>query len=392
MRERISAVGRTPSVGRLLRYWAKTQSQRANACDDRFVANSLRQLLASLEDERSSRRVGRDLEARGCAEMTRPLVSVCIPVLDGGKIVLRAVRSALEQGYQSVEVVVVDDASTDHTVELLRAHFGSGIIIVRNRVRSGQANTTNAAIAHSHGTLIKFLHHDDWLEPDCIATMVQPFLENRQVGIAFSRRRAELAEYSGSEPAKVKYVAELERRVADLNSGANPGFTDLHSGVNSGSKLFTQLLDDGFRHNWIGEPSNVMVRRSCIDVVGGFSIRTQHWTDFDLWVRLLAHYEAAFIDRELSTYRLSVDSLTARNIETGLHWLDRLWIIENLMGFPTLRERYPQLERVRAQERHMAWRTAVRGSLRLRTNSRPPRPWIEYMAYRVRNRLSRVPT
>ena len=165
------------------------------------------------------------------------------------------------------------------------------------------------------------------------------------------------------------------------------GFADLRPS-NQSPTLFEELVADGLHNNRIGEPSSVMVRRSCFDAVGGFDVWTRQWTDFNLWLRLLAHYDAAFIDRELSVYRRTAGSVTARNQASGDSWLDRLWIIESLMGFPAVRDRYPELARMRAQERHMAWRTAVRGMLGLTERSGPPRPWIQYMAFRARRRLA----
>jgi hypothetical protein len=130
-----------------------------------------------------------------------------------------------------------------------------------------------------------------------------------------------------------------------------------------------------------------MVRRACLDFVGGFSARTRQFHDLDLWLRVLAYYDAAFIDRELSGYRLSRDSVTGRN-RSGGACFDRLWIIENLMTSLGIAERYPQLAEMRAEERHMAWRAAVRGMLGMAEGSGPPRLWFEYLAYRVRRRLS----
>jgi hypothetical protein len=130
-----------------------------------------------------------------------------------------------------------------------------------------------------------------------------------------------------------------------------------------------------------------MVRRSSLASVGGFGVRTLQLTDLDLWVRILAYYDAAFIDKDLSTYRRSNDSLSGRNLATQVAWMDRLWLIESLLSFPEIRNRYPQIVRMQAEERRMAWRTAARGALGMKTNSGPPRKWVEYLAYRVRSRV-----
>jgi glycosyltransferase involved in cell wall biosynthesis len=304
----------------------------------------------------------------------QPPVSICIPVLNGGELVLRAVRSALEQTYPRVEVVVVDDASTDSTADMLRAQFGNEIKLFCNRARSGQAGTTNAAIWRSTGALVKFLHHDDQLVPSCVSEMVAPFTEHPNVGFAFCRRRIELDGLEVS-PEWLQEYSQVHR-----------GFTSLRA-VNHAPALFEELLRSGLRSNWIGEPSSVMVRRACLEAVGGLSDRTRHWTDFDLWLRLLVRYDAAFVDRELNTYRRSNDSLSARNGRTREDWLDRLWMIENLMADPAIRARYPELADMRGEERRWGWKTAARGLLGRAENSGPPGPWLEYLGYRFHRRL-----
>jgi glycosyltransferase involved in cell wall biosynthesis len=305
-----------------------------------------------------------------------PLVSICIPVLDGGELVVRAVQSALDQEYGRIEVVVVDDASTDGTPETLGKQFGDTIRLFRNADRAGQAATSNLTVTHAQGPIVKFLHHDDVLDPDCVGTMAEPLLEWPSVGLVFARRRLEFP--PGSDEGA---------RSSQPFAAPHKGFAELKP-LNPCPTLFEELVADGFRNNRIGEPSNVMVRKSCFDAVGGFDGRTRQWTDFDLWLRLLALYDAAFIDRELSLYRRTAGSVTARNQATGDSWLDRLWIIENLMSFPVVRDRYPELARMRAKERHIAWRTAVRGMLRLAERSAPPNPWIEYMVFRARRRVA----
>ena len=77
-------------------------------------------------------------------------------------------------------------------------------------------------------------------------------------------------------------------------------------------------------------------------------------------------------------------------VATGAAWLDRLWIIENLMSRPDIRDQYPQLAVMREKERYMAWRSAVRGMLGMVERSAPPKPWIRYFGYRIRRLITGV--
>jgi glycosyltransferase involved in cell wall biosynthesis len=95
--------------------------------------------------------------------MNRPLLSVVIPTWNRAHLVCDAVDSALDQG-SSVQVIVVDDGSTDDTRQVLSARFGSLIKLVLRADRGGVGAARNAGIRHATGELIAFLDSDDlWL-------------------------------------------------------------------------------------------------------------------------------------------------------------------------------------------------------------------------------------
>lgn len=95
--------------------------------------------------------------------MTRPLLSVVIPTWNRARLVCEAVESALAQG-EGVEVVVVDDGSTDGTADYLEARFRSRIKLLRLPRRRGVGAARNAGVRRASGELLAFLDSDDlWL-------------------------------------------------------------------------------------------------------------------------------------------------------------------------------------------------------------------------------------
>lgn len=96
--------------------------------------------------------------------MTLPLLSVVIPTRNRAQLVCEAIESALSQREGQVEVIVVDDGSTDNTSEVLAEHFGSHILFLRQPERRGAGAARNAGIRVARGHLLAFLDDDDlWL-------------------------------------------------------------------------------------------------------------------------------------------------------------------------------------------------------------------------------------
>jgi glycosyltransferase involved in cell wall biosynthesis len=103
--------------------------------------------------------------------MLTPRVSVLIPCFNAAPFLAAALDSVLAQTYRAIEIIVVDDGSTDGSAEVLRCYQAQGIKVVSQSNR-GQSAAANAAYAQSTGNLIKFFDADDILEPDMIERQV----------------------------------------------------------------------------------------------------------------------------------------------------------------------------------------------------------------------------
>lgn len=107
--------------------------------------------------------------------MAEPLVSIIIPCYNGGAYVSDAIRSALGQTYSPIEVIVVDDGSTDDSLDVVRS-FGDRVKCVPMPHRGGGA-ARNAGLEASRGALIQFLDADDLLEPDKLRRQADVLVE-----------------------------------------------------------------------------------------------------------------------------------------------------------------------------------------------------------------------
>jgi hypothetical protein len=202
--------------------------------------------------------------------------------------------------------------------------------------------------------------------------MVEALGEHPSAGMVFSRSRIELHHGSPEERAR---RASMMDRPRDFRA------------LNPGSKLFEELLAGGFRENWIGEPVCVMVRRTCLQQLGGFHNYVRSTIDLDLWARIAAHYDIAYIGEELAVYRCSDDSLGAHNWNNRLVWIDPLWTLEALATFPGIVSRYRIRERLH-RERRMVQRSIAKHFLWPGYRAPSTRAWWPYAAWRLlRGRL-----
>lgn len=114
-----------------------------------------------------------------------PLVSICIPAFNSGKFIHRALESLIHQSYKNIEIVVVDDASTDNTGEIVRRYAAKDerIVYFRNDSNLGGMKNFFKAVETATGDYIQGLCHDDWLSKNCVEEGVQAFQLHPQIGM-----------------------------------------------------------------------------------------------------------------------------------------------------------------------------------------------------------------
>jgi glycosyltransferase involved in cell wall biosynthesis len=178
----------------------------------------------------------------------------------------------LAQSYTSVEVQIVDDGSTDDTPTIIRQWDGHPRVRVHRQANGGQARAKNEGVALSRGPFVAFLDADDVWLPDKLARQMPLFQGRPDLGVVYS---------------------DYER----MDGEGRPlpkGPTHMHRGKVSGA-----LLID----NFVSFPSAV-VRRECLERHGAFDEALGMGIDYDLWLRLSAHYQFDFIAEPTVRYRI----------------------------------------------------------------------------------------
>jgi glycosyltransferase involved in cell wall biosynthesis len=294
-----------------------------------------------------------------------PAVSVAITAYNSGPWVAEAVRSALDQTMGDIEVVVVDDASTDDTYAAVAAIDDARLRLYRNSTNLGEAANWNRTVSLCGSPLVKLLCSDDLLDPECVEKMSRLF-SHPAVGMVFSRRTI---------------LGDLSR--ADSYGAAHERFGELHD-VNHGRSMFERYMQTRFDDNWVGEPSNVMLRSDVFSTVR-FDPRVVR-TDMAMWIRTMFHYDVGFVDEELTTYRVRTGSVTDLAGDSGSRWLDQLWLYEILLADPAIERAYGvELRRLLRRER---MRMPARLLLKY---GRYPARWRDAAEYLSRQILQRQP-
>ena len=173
-----------------------------------------------------------------------PLVSVIVPVYNMSQWLERCMRSLLRQSYRNLEIILVDDGSTDDSPDICRRYAEEDSrVIVLHKSNGGQGSARNAALDIARGEYIGFVDPDDWIAPDMYAFMVGKMYE-RQADIVQVGWHTVSGEESGTDVSEVPLEKTYSNREA-LSELAKGQAAFLNTSVCS--KLFRSTAIRGLR-------------------------------------------------------------------------------------------------------------------------------------------------
>jgi len=224
------------------------------------------------------------------------------------------VRSVLEQSFQNIEVVVVDDGSTDDTQNVLQ-EFESSIRYFY-QPNKGLPAALNTGLRSSSGELVAILDADDLWERDKLAKQVAVFQVVSALGLC----------YTNFVPfgAKADYKTGFDER-----DGALIRYPRKSVGAEAYLIDSQDLLADLLRVQGLPKPSSVMFRRSCINKVGLFDENLTFCQDTQMWLRLAKYFPFAYVDRCLVRRRLRGNSLASSQSNRS-YMLEHIQMLQNL--------------------------------------------------------------
>ena len=219
-------------------------------------------------------------------------VSIIIPTYNGKKFIKETIDSCLSQSYKDIEIIVIDDCSSDGTLDIL-SEYGDKINLILNKTNQGISKNVNKGVEKSAGTYFMLLGHDDVLAPHHLAIMVSEFNPN---------------------------IVSVYCNSMMINEDSKELKMLLNDKVQE-KKLKTSLLYLSVE-NFISS-CGMLHKKSIFDKVGGWDTKYMHYGEWLYYVKSLKYGSIKYTLKTQSKYRRHSTNITNtfsnKNVKVGLY-------------------------------------------------------------------------
>lgn len=222
-----------------------------------------------------------------------PLVSVIIPCFNQGHYLVKSIQSVREQTYPNVEIIVINDGSTDETAKIAASFPDIKYVFQEN---SGLANARNRGISESEGTYVAFLDADDWFYPEAIERNVH-----------FLKADPALAFVSGIHDVYIEGHHEIRKENG--------------RGIEEGH--FKEML----LRNYIGNPAAVLYHKWVLEMIPFDNAEEiRGCEDYDHYLKITRNYPVLHHPGKISVYRKHGENMSYNHpmmLSSALYALNR---------------------------------------------------------------------
>jgi glycosyltransferase involved in cell wall biosynthesis len=221
--------------------------------------------------------------------MEQPLVTVICLCYNQKRFVVETLQSVLNQTYQPIELIVVDDCSPDKSAEIIETFLeNKPILFIKNTVNQGSTKSFNLALKHAKGTFVMDLAADDVLLPECIAQLMSGFQNSKFENLAAVASNAMYIDEDGQFLSYHFPVNEIKKVLQKRPVG--DVYKDILKG---GNNLFS---------------ASTLIKKSVFDQLGGYDEKL-YFEDFDFWLRMSRVFTFDFVDAPLFQKRVVKNSM-----------------------------------------------------------------------------------
>ena len=214
-------------------------------------------------------------------------VTAVVASYNHAEFLAQRMDTLLAQTYENLQILVIDDCSTDHSLEVLRRYQShSNVTLIVREVNGGWAAVSNQGLEMATGEFVIFANCDDACDPQMIQRLVDAMTGNPTAGIAFCRSLL---------------VDEHNTVLGDDFVIREPSFR---------TRCATDTLLTGYEMNRfllhscvIPNLSAALIRTACFSLVGHLSSSYRVCCDWDLYFRIVAHYDVVYVAKALNKFR-----------------------------------------------------------------------------------------
>ncbi len=233
-----------------------------------------------------------------------PLVSIVTPSYNQCQFLEKTILSVLDQDYPSIEYIIIDDGSTDGSVEIIKK-YERHLAYWESRPNRGQSDAINTGWKRAKGEILAYLNSDDVYMPGAVSTVVEYLSQHPEIAIVYG---------------DCMMITEDDEEISIYR--AKP-FN------------YRKVLEKGI--NPILQPS-AFIRREVLSRVGYLDPDLYAAMDWDFWLRSAMYYKFAYIQKCLSGYRLHHDSKSVNPAKRLKAASDYIRIYNKLLSHPDFPE------------------------------------------------------
>lgn len=214
----------------------------------------------------------------------KPLVTVIIPAYNHAAYIIECIDSVRSQTYGNLQIIVINDGSTDRTDEIVRAYISDNHCDIEyiRKANEGICRTLNLGLEKAKGKYVALIASDDVWLPTRIGEQVHFLESHADVGLVFS------------DAYFIRGTERTEKRYSDYKPEIRRYFVDSVQNRD----LYKVLLIDN-----IVAALTVLIRKDCYDKVGNYDVSLK-CEDLDMCLRVSKEYKIAYIDKPLAYYRI----------------------------------------------------------------------------------------
>ncbi|MDF5716072.1 MAG: glycosyltransferase [Rhizonema sp. NSF051] len=207
-------------------------------------------------------------------------ISVIIPAYNAERTILETIASVQQQTFSNFEMIVINDGSSDRTLELLHSVADKRLKIFSYE-NGGVCVARNRGISHAIGEFVAFLDADDLWTSDKLELQLTALQQHPNAGVAYS------------------WTSFMDARGASLSPG-EPAFFE--------GNVYANLLVGDFIYNG----SNTLIRKQAINLTGEFDPAVESCADWDYWLRLALHWHFVVVPKHQIYYRRSTGAMSSK--------------------------------------------------------------------------------